>query len=96
VLQYYRCDFVGGVVSNCAALATGTVEIKTAGSARALEFMGYPDSPVGTVRSYGEFGGAVYVARRTKSASQFNLYSARRLNGVAWEAMKPQLGLGGN
>ena len=93
-VQYYRCDFVNGVVSNCAAIATGTVEIKTAGSARVLEFMGYPDSPVSTVRSYGEYAGTVYVARRTKSASQFNLYSSRRLNGVAWEAMKPQLGLG--
>lgn len=95
-VQYYRCDFVGGVVSNCAALATGTVEIKTAGSARVLEFVGYPDSPVSTVRSYGEYAGAVYVARRTKSASQYNTYVSRRLNGIAWEAMKPQLGLGSN
>ncbi|HYP85357.1 hypothetical protein [Variovorax sp.] len=93
-VQYYRCDFVSGVVSNCAVLATGTVEIKTAGTARVLEFIGYPDSPISTVRTYGEYAGAVYVARRTKSASQFNGYVSHRVNGVAWEAMRPQLGLG--
>jgi len=46
------------------------------------------------VRTFGEYSGKVYVVRTTKSDARYNLNSARRLNGVAWEAMKPQLGIG--
>lgn len=93
-VQYYRCDFSNNVSSNCVAIATGTVEIRTMGGARVLEFKGHPETTVSGVRSYGEYGGAVHVARKTKSATQYNLTTTRRLNGAAWEAMKPQLGIG--
>ncbi|WPH13362.1 hypothetical protein [Variovorax paradoxus] len=98
-VQYYACNFNSETQTHdsCAATETGTVEIRTEGGARVLAFNGgHPPTDVGVrrLRTYGEYGGQVYVMRATKSDTQYNRTSARRLNGVAWEAMKPQLGIG--
>ena len=96
-VQYYACNFdsATNAYDTCAATETGTVEIRTEGGARLLAFNGgHPPTDVGSLRTFGEYSGKVYVVRTTKSDARYNLNSARRLNGVAWEAMKPQLGIG--
>jgi hypothetical protein len=97
-VQYYACNFdaVTTGYDSCVAAETGTVAIRTEGGARALVFDGgRPPSTVPTLRSFGEYNGAVHVVRATKPDAAYNISTARRLNGVAWEAMKPQLGIGG-
>ncbi|KQW59745.1 hypothetical protein [Variovorax sp. Root411] len=97
-VQYYACNFylATSTYDTCAATEAGTVEIRTEGGARVLVFNGgHPPTGVWPLlRTYGEYGGAVYVVRGTKSDARYNVNTARRLNGVAWEAMKPQLGIG--
>ncbi|MBT2334363.1 hypothetical protein J7E49_10655 [Variovorax paradoxus] len=96
-VQYYACNFypTTSTYDTCAATETGTVKMHTEGGARVLVFNGgHPPTGVGSLRTFGEYGGAVHVVRGTKSDARYNLNAARRLNGVAWEAMKPQLGIG--
>ncbi|PIF75000.1 hypothetical protein CLU95_2138 [Variovorax sp. 54] len=95
-VQYYGCTFhpATNTFDTCAAAGTGTVEIRTVGGARVMVFDGgRPPSTVRTLRSFGEYGGAVYVARGVKPDTRYNVGTSRRLNGVAWEAMKPRLGI---
>lgn len=96
-VQYYACNFhpATSTYDTCAATEIGTVEVRTEGGVRVLVFNGgHPPAAVGSLRTFGEYGGAVYVVRGTKSDARYNVNTARRLNGVAWEAMKPQLGIG--
>ena len=96
-VQYYACNFYSATSTydTCAATETGTVEVRTEGGVRVLVFNGgRPPTAVGSLRTFGEYGGAVYVVRGTKSDAPYNVNTARRLNGVAWEAMKSQLGIG--
>ena len=96
-VQYYVCTYypVTNTYNTCAAAGTGTVEIRTLGGARVMVFDGgRPPSTVRTLRSFGEYDGAVYVVRGVKPDTRYNIGTSRRLNGVAWEAMKPQLGIG--
>lgn len=97
-VQYYVCKFYPATTAfdTCAATGTGTAEIRTQGGARVMVFSGgRPPTSVGTLRSFGEYDGSVYVARGVKPDAQYNIGVSRRLNGVAWEAMKPQLGITG-
>jgi len=96
-VQYYVCKFYPATTTfdTCAATDTGTAEIRTQGGARVMVFNGgRPPTDVRTLRSFGEYDGAVYVARAVKPDAQYNpIGVSRRLNGIAWEAMKPQLGI---
>ncbi|TSD56409.1 hypothetical protein FFI97_019445 [Variovorax sp. KBS0712] len=95
-VQYYVCKFYSATSTfdTCAATGVGTVEIRPQGGARVMVFNGgRPPTSVGTLRSFGEYDGAVYVARGVKPDAQYNVGTSRRLNGVAWEAMKPELGI---
>lgn len=96
-VQYYACNYypTTGTFDTCVATETGTVEIRIEGGARVLVFNGgHPPTSVASLRSFGEYNGAVHVVRATKSDAQYNVTTTRRLNGVAWAAMKPQLGIG--
>ncbi|KLN57505.1 hypothetical protein [Variovorax paradoxus] len=81
-VQYYACNFdpVTSAYDTCAATETGTVEIRTEGGARVLVFNGgHPPTGVGSLRTFGEYGGAVYVVRGTKSDTQYNVNKTSRI-----------------
>jgi len=98
-VQYYRCDTnrpTYTAIGNCVAIATGRWELVTQSGVRIVELRDLPQPAVPAVsntRAYAEYDGQVYQVRRTRPEPQFNMSFQRRLNGVAWEAMKSQLGL---
>ncbi len=100
-VQYYGCDLNDAqtVVSNCAAIATGTYTISTMNGVRVLQVAGHPDTVMDHTRGYaevdwgGESGKWVYVYRQKKPAQNWRITQANRLNATAWAAMKSQLGL---
>ena len=100
-VQYYGCDLntAQTVVSNCAAIATGTYSISTVNGVRVMRFAGHPATVMNHTRGYAEvdWGGTngkwVYVFRENKPTQTARAAIANRLDATAWAAMKAQLGI---
>lgn len=96
-VRYYTCDWApaGSTMSNCIAGGTGGFRIATVNGARLIELdaASYPSTYVDHRRSFGEYGGAVYMVRQVKPQFQHNDSTLQRLNGPAWQALKRQIGL---
>ena len=105
-VQYYVCDANADftVFSNCAPSTQGTFRIVTEHGVRVMRFAGHPETYMNNIRVYVEVnestqakpfvsGSWVYQARQLKPHPDFNFSESKRLNGVAWAAMKAQLGL---
>ena len=100
-VQYYGCDLntAQTVVSNCAAIATGTYSITTVNGVRVMRFAGHPATVMNHTRGYAEvdWGGTngkwVYVFRENKPTQAARATTANRLDATAWAAMKAQLGI---
>lgn len=96
-LQYYSCDSAAPfqTYNNCTPNGTGPYSIEMINGARVMVMgAGYPATGVGYLRSFAEYNGHAYTVRKPKSGLfQGNFLKETRLNGVAWEAMKPQIGL---
>ena len=107
-VQYYECDLNAAqtVASNCAATTTGTYTIVTVNGARVLTFGDVPPTTASNLeRAFAEIradrqvnavtpaGDWVYRVSRLKPALSVNTSESTRLNGVAWTAMRTQLGL---
>ena len=105
-VQYYVCDanteFT--VFSNCAATVQGRYGIATEHGVRVMRFAGQPETNMNNIRLYVEVkdatqakpfvsGNWVFQARQLKPHLDINFTESKRLNGVAWAAMKAQLGL---
>jgi hypothetical protein len=105
-VQYYDCALNAAqtVASDCAATETGTYAISTVNGARVMSFGGFAPTVMDHVRHYVEVTGSnqangviggdwVFVARQRKPDFDANASDTKRLNGIAWGAMKAQLGL---
>lgn len=96
-VRYYICDWAqaSSTMSNCIAGGTGGFRIATVNGARLIELdaASYPSTYVDNRRSFGEYGGAVYMVRQVKPQLQYNARTLQRLNGPAWQALKRQIGL---
>ena len=102
--QYYECDLNAEqtVVSNCVASTMGAYSIDQISGERLLRFTGQPPTPAinfNVVYTELRWDAAdpstqwVYRAHETKPLLSARQSATNRLNGVAWEAMKAQLGL---
>jgi len=101
-VQFYECDLDSTqmITSNCAATVPGTYTISTVHGVRVMRFAGYAETVMNNNRVYVEVnapglvtGNWVYQARESKQNTAYAISAQQRLNPVAWEAMKAQLGL---
>ena len=101
---YYECDLneAQTAISNCSATQTGTWNIDTVNGARVLRFAGHTETVMSYTRVFAEVNGLggtsinsprVFQAREAKGSLSFSQSSAKRLNAVAWDAMRTTLGL---
>ena len=97
-VQYYACDSVGpayATMSNCVNAGTGAYRVDTVAGVKvlALDLAGYPVTTANHQRTLAEYSGAVYLARKTRPEVENNLSVVQRINGVAFDALKAQIGL---
>lgn len=103
-VQYYECnlDLFGTPSADCVATNTGTYAIQTINGVRTIRFAGQPKGVRATMDLVAEvkasqqvnaFRAGVYTVREDKPGLEANATTSSWLNGVAWGAMKTQLGL---
>ena len=100
-VQFYDCELNAAqtVASNCVATNAGTYHIDTVNGVRVMRFEGYaPTSASSQNNLYAEVkntgsGDYVYRVRQAKPPLALATTEALRLNGIAWAALKAQLGL---
>lgn len=102
-VQFYECDLNSdqSAISNCSTTQTGTYAIASVHGTRVMRFAGHAPTTMGHTRVYAEVANAptvatgswVYQAREGKADATSSQATSKRLNSVAWAAMKTQLGL---
>jgi hypothetical protein len=102
-VQFYECDLDSTltVTSNCHTTTTGTYDIGTINGVRVLRFAGNPNTVMNHTRLFVEVknapgvtaGDKVFLARQPKPDVDSNLSTSNRLNSVANEAIRAQLGI---
>lgn len=102
-VQFYECDLSSDqtTISNCSTTQTGTYAIASVHGTRVMRFAGHAPTTMTHSRVYTEVANAptlatgswVYQARESKADATSSLVINKRLNPVAWAAMKTQLAL---